>query len=478
MVESACNEHSMLRINKVNIGVLDFGRNTKLAMQRPSRVLRQQREIWIRISPREPLSLKQCNLVVGFISSYHRDCQAFDPLSFEHPIQPPISLPYGLYREMSYHYTKNNIVESLLEQKNSNAMGDLIRRHLFRYPWKKVGRSRDSFYILGRDLSVRSTIASTAVNPNTMMNLDIIAMDKFVGTDLSNPSYGAGQSCLLKQEQISQEKRPLLKVAAQLKLQGIFPTLFKLSVEGAYDPQTGKMNLVGCRDIRARTEILNSNSSIDVEDGLDCQIELKLQYPPTKFKVLIDRSVKVSFTSNRTESDPLYFKPVQFHTVQILYIGETEEAIPRRILEPVLNILSLRIAISCIATQSVYVLHNAQAGAYMSLLMVGTQALGFGISLTTGMHHFQFASSDPPSKVGHYTCSTEEKSSPLFDILINAMLLVAFTFTVRLFHTVWQSRLRLSQVPSEKWVLLWCGVMYGICSLIKICVGTVFTLRL
>ncbi|GLJ20180.1 hypothetical protein SUGI_0366340 [Cryptomeria japonica] len=420
------------------------------------------------------LSLKQRNMVVGFISSIHRDSKAFYPLSFEHPIQPRISLPYGLYDEMSYHYAKNNIAESVLERKNSKSLGNLIRWHLFKYPWKEIGQSRDRLYVLGRDLSVHSTIASSGVNSNTMMNLDIIAMDKFVGMDLSDTSHGfnyARESCPLKQEQISQEESPFLKVAAQLKLDGFFPTLFKLSIEGVYDPQGGQMSLVGCRDIRDQREILHSNTSIDVEDGLDCQIELKLQYPPTNFKLLIDRSVKVSIRSNRTESDPLYFKPVQFHTGQILYIGETAEAIPRRILEPVLNILSLCLATACIASQLEYVLHNAQAAAYISLLMVGTQALGFGISLTTGIDHFYFASSDSSSKEGHYTCSMEENLSSLFDVLINAMLLIAFTFTVRLFYTVWQSRLRLSKVPSEKWVLLWCGVMYAIGFVIEICIG-------
>lgn len=71
----------------------------------------------------ESLSLKQRNLVVGFISSIHWESKAFYPLSFEYPIQPPISLPYGLYREMSYHYTKNNIVESLLERKKFKCYG-------------------------------------------------------------------------------------------------------------------------------------------------------------------------------------------------------------------------------------------------------------------------------------------------------------------------------------------------------------------
>ncbi|GLJ20188.1 hypothetical protein SUGI_0366430 [Cryptomeria japonica] len=302
------------------------------------------------------LSLKQRIMLVGFTSSIHSDSKALYRLSFEHPIQPRISLPYGLYGEMSYRCTKNNIAESLFKKRNSEAMGDLIRWHFFDYPWTKVGRSRNSFYILGRELSVHSTIAYS---------------------EYTSYGYNYGsESCILKEDQTTQEERPLLEVAALIKLQGIFPTL------------------------------------------------LKQFYPPKNFNLLIDRSVKVSIRSDITERDPLYFKPVDFHTAQILLSGQTAEAIPRKILEPVLNISSLCLATACIASQCVYFLRNAQAAAYISLAMVGTQAPGFGISLTTEIDHFYFASSDPPSKEQRYSCPMEEELSPMFDILINVLLLL------------------------------------------------------
>ncbi|GLJ30668.1 hypothetical protein SUGI_0607310 [Cryptomeria japonica] len=299
-------------------------------------------------------------------------------------------------------------------------------------------------------------------------------MEKFMGMDISDRSiadYEEAQPCMLKHDQISQEEKRLLKVAAQVKLHEIFPTLFRFSVEGVYDPQRGKMYLVGCLDIRARTEIFHNNSSNDVEDGLDCQIELKLQYPPTNFRLLIDRSVKVSIQSNRTESDPLYFKPIEFHTAPILYNGEAEQAIPRRTLVAMLNILSLCLAIACIVSQLVYVMHNAEAAAYTSLVMVGMQALGYGISLTTGVDYFYFSGSDPPSEKQQYSPAIQEGPSPMFGILINVILLLACISTVGLFQAVWKSRLRLTQVPSEKRVLIACAVIYAMCFLTEICVG-------
>ncbi|GLJ30731.1 hypothetical protein SUGI_0609030 [Cryptomeria japonica] len=286
-------------------------------------------------------------------------------------------LPYDMYSLMSYRYTKTNIAESVSKRENSMRMDDRIRGRLFKYPLKEARQSRDSFHVFARDVSVHSTITSSGFNSNATMNLEIIAMEEFMWMDLSDkpicPNYEETQSVRLKQEQICQEERRLLKVATQLKLHEIFPTVFKLSVEGVYDPQRGKMYLVGCLDIRVRAEIFHSNSSYDAKDGLDCQIELKLQYPPTNFRLLMDPSMKVSIQSSRTESDPLYFKPVEFHTAPILYNRQTAELIPRRTLKTMLNILSLCLATACIIIQLLYVVHNAEAAAYISLVMVGIQ---------------------------------------------------------------------------------------------------------
>ncbi|GLJ30667.1 hypothetical protein SUGI_0607290 [Cryptomeria japonica] len=184
-------------------------------------------------------SLKQRNMIVGFISSIGNDSgKALYPLSFEYPIQPGICLPPDLENQITYHYTKTHIAEFLWERENSTRMDDRIRGHLFKYLLKGAGRSRYSFEVLTRDLSVHSTIISSGVSSNAMMDLEIIAMEEYMGTDLSD-------------------------------------SLMCFNFD--HIQSRGKMYLVGCLDIRARAEILQSNSSNDVEDGLDCQIEVKLQ---------------------------------------------------------------------------------------------------------------------------------------------------------------------------------------------------------
>ncbi|GLJ30666.1 hypothetical protein SUGI_0607280, partial [Cryptomeria japonica] len=169
-------------------------------------------------------------------------------------------------------------------------------------------------------------------------------------------------------------------------------------------------------------------------------------------------SGKVSIQSNRTKSDPLYFKPMEFHTAPISYNRQAAEASPRRTLETILNILYLCLATACVVSQLVYVLHNAEAAAYISLVMVAIQALGYSISLTTGTEHY-FAIQKGPS--------------PLFGVLINVILLLACISTIGLFQIVWKSRLRVAQIRSEKRVLISCAVIYAICFLTEIYVGIV-----
>ena len=61
-----------------------------------------------------------------------------------------------------------------------------------------------------------------------------------------------------------EEDKFLLKVVAQLKVEGKFSNLF---VEGLYDPRVCRMYLIGCRDVRAPWNGLHDSG--DLEDGLD-----------------------------------------------------------------------------------------------------------------------------------------------------------------------------------------------------------------
>ena len=92
-----------------------------------------------------------------------------------------------------------------------------------------------------------------------------------------------------------EEEKFFLKVPTELKVEGKFSNIF---VEGIYDPRLGKMYLIGCKDVRDPWNVLHDSD--DLEDGLDFLVEVKVEYPPTNARWLINPTVNISVTSKRT----------------------------------------------------------------------------------------------------------------------------------------------------------------------------------
>jgi len=78
-----------------------------------------------------------------------------------------------------------------------------------------------------------------------------------------------------------------------------------LFLEGLYDCGTGTMFLIGCG---------KAQTGLHVEQGLDCLIETKVQYPPINSPSLQDSMVRVTISSQRNTDDPLYFDQMDFQT--------------------------------------------------------------------------------------------------------------------------------------------------------------------
>ena len=97
-------------------------------------------------------------------------------------------------------------------------------------------------------------------------------------------------------------------------MDGNFSNIF---VEDLYDPRVGRMYLIGCMDVQAPWNVLHDSD--DMEDGLDFLVEVKVEYPPTNARWLINPTVNISVTSKRTEDDPRVFRNIKIHTLPILY---------------------------------------------------------------------------------------------------------------------------------------------------------------
>ena len=158
-------------------------------------------------------------------------------------------------------------------------------------------------------------------------------------------------------------KQLLMNVSAQFTINGkAFSNFSLLFLEALNDSHVGNMYLLGCRDVRASWKVLYE--SMDHEVALDCLVEA------------VNPIASISVASQRNEDDPLYFSTVKLRVLPIMYRKQRESILSCRGIEEILRILTLSLEISCILSQMFYIRHNVDYVPYMSLVMLGIQAIG------------------------------------------------------------------------------------------------------
>lgn len=429
------------------------------------------------------LSIKQRSVVIGSIFSIKNNTNSFYPLSFELLLHPP-QLPWDVLNKMSYKYSKTKLAGSMLERDEPVGFGEQIMKSFLKYPLKELGKTRESFSLLSEDLSVHSLAIFEPFSKGhfvkSFIDVDIIAIEEYVGVDwvqAANTKVIPEDVREPPQSEGPEEEKYFLKVAAQLKVEGNFTNLF---VEGLYDPRVGRMYLIGCRDVRAPWNVLHDSG--DLEDGLDCLVEVKLEYPPTNARWFVNPTMKLSVTSKRTEDDPFFFRQIKVQTLPILYRRQREDIISRKSVEGMLRILTLSVMIGCILSELYYIRGKAEVAPYISLVMLGLQAIGYSIPLITGAEAlFERLTSD--SEDNEYSALSQSRWSEVIDYIVKLLVLVAFLLTLRLCQKVWKSRIRLLtrsplepwRVPSDKRVLAICSAIHAMGFLVVLIVHTVRT---
>ncbi|XBH89356.1 hypothetical protein VPH35_081279 [Triticum aestivum] len=102
------------------------------------------------------------------------------------------------------------------------------------------------------------------------------------------------------------ERQELLNVSAAFTVSdSFFGPRSVMSLEGVYNPEDGRMHLVGCQGVEAPWKIMSKMRGL--RSGMDSSIELEVQYPPTRMRWLFSPSAKVHLSSTRATGDPLYF---------------------------------------------------------------------------------------------------------------------------------------------------------------------------
>jgi hypothetical protein len=411
-------------------------------------------------------SIKQRSIILGTFSSIKKDNASYFPLSFEKLVQPTELWNYFKASHTYYIYTKFAAAGTILEKNEPFTFRTVIKKSLLQFPKLE---DTDAFLVSLSRLSEDLTLHVSAVPdpfpshglPKTDVQLEILSVGPLFGRFWSSQNGSTiEEETPYHTKAEYTEKQLLLNVSGQLTLTGKeYGNFSMLFLEGLYDPHVGKMYLVGCRDVRASWKILFE--SMDLEAGMDCLVEVVVSYPPTTTRWLANPTAMISIASKRNEDDALHFSTIKLQTFPIMYRKQREDILSHRAVEGILRILTLTLAISCISSQLFHIKHNLDSVPYMSLVMLGVQALGYSLPLITGAESiFKRVASDT-YETSSYDLENDQWSH-LIDYTVKLLVMVSFLLTLRLCQKVWKSRIRLltraplelHRVPSDKWVLL------------------------
>ncbi|EYU21588.1 hypothetical protein MIMGU_mgv1a024750mg, partial [Erythranthe guttata] len=384
-----------------------------------------------RVSMYVPLlfSIKQRSVFSGTLSSIDPTVRSYSPLAFEKPVESTEQWNSGAH----YEYSKIEAATSLLEKYEPSKIRSAVKKSFLKFP--KLENTEEnlpySVSVLSEDLKlVMRAVADPLPRSGIYIQLqiEILTIGPFFGR-YSNNQKGS----------ISFNPMPLLNVSAQINLVGIDAYNYSLiSVEGIYNSLFGKMYLIGCVDL--------------AEKGLDCKVEVVISYP---------RPPTVG--CQREKDDPLYFNPIKIHTAPVLYRNQREDILSRRGVEGILRIATLSLAIGCISSQLFYVRGNIVNVPYVSLVMLGVQAISYGLPLITGAEALF-------GKIAKTGFENLQKGQPfhVIDYMVKLLVLVAFLSTMRLCQKVWKSRVRMltrsplepHRVPNDKKVLFATSIIH------------------
>ncbi|KAJ1392154.1 hypothetical protein SESBI_36030 [Sesbania bispinosa] len=410
-------------------------------------------------------SIKQRSIILGTLSPINNS-SAFFPLSFEQLVIPTELWNYFRFTHPNYSYSKIDLAGIVLEKNEPFSFTTVIKKSLLTFPKLEDNESfQDSLSLLSEDLTFHVSgfpdPMPNVMAPRVDIQMEILSVGPLFGRYwyAQNGTTGEQETPYHANAAEYTEKQLLINVSAQLSLTGKgFGNFSVLFLEGLYDPHVGKMYLIGCRDVRASWKVLYQ--SYDLEAGMDCLIEVVVSYPPTTTRWLVNPTATISIESQRTDDDALRFNSIKLQTFPIIYRKQREDVLSHRGVEGILRILTLSLAVGCILSQLFYIKHNVDSLPYISVVMLGVQALGYSIPLVTGAEAlFKRMVSES------YVSSGELENSEwlhVIDYTVKLLLIVSLLLTLRLSQKVWKSRIRLQTrtpleplgVPSDKRVFL------------------------
>ncbi|KAK9266278.1 hypothetical protein L1049_001799 [Liquidambar formosana] len=419
-------------------------------------------------------SITQRSIIIGTISSLKKT-DSYTPFLFKKVLRPlDLWNRYSEYSNsyLSYKYSKSDLARALLKRNENLKLGTLIKKLFLKYPTVEDSNNITGLSLLSDELSFGVyALPEPLPNghlPKIFVTMEVLSLGPLFGRYRPHLKDNWQKGETERHDNFNSTKqKPLLNVSAQLSMSGnSYSHIPMLFLEGLYDPRGGRMYLIGCRDVPGFQKF----KSVNFESRMDCLIEVKVEYSSKTTRWLINPTAKISISSRRNEEDPLHFRPISFRTSLITYIDNSKEIRFRRNFEDIFRILVLSASISCILSQLLYVKKKADVIPFMSLVMLGSQALVYGIPLITNtVILFKWKEFQNHQYLPHGFGKI--MWFRVLDCTMKFLLLVTFVLTLRLCQKVWKSRSRLiankpkylKQNPSDKRVFLatWTTHMVG-----------------
>ncbi|KAK3160508.1 hypothetical protein QOZ80_1BG0060390 [Eleusine coracana subsp. coracana] len=362
---------------------------------------------------------------------------------------------------VAYDYSKVAQAGEFLRRSEPFDFGTVIAKSLLSYP-RKESDDATSLSSLADDLTLHVAAVPHPFRPRErserpFLQLEVLSVDSLVGRTFPGTPVAVGRGGG-KQKQSSSSSSSVLNVSAELTLSGAaFANVSTLFLEGVYNPVDGRMYLIGCRPIHAARRAFATFTA--VEAAMDCSIEVKVEYPPTTARWLINPTAKVHIASTRAPDDPLRFNATSLQTLPIMYRAQRQD------------ILFLHVLL--------YIKAHTDVMPYVSLVMLGVQAVGYSVPLITGAEalfaRIATSSSSTPDDAQTPPSYEVDKGGPsgvywTIDCVVKILILAAFLLTLRLAQKVWRSRIRMltrsplepGRVPSDRRVLLYCSAAHAV----------------
>lgn len=208
----------------------------------------------------------------------------------------------------------------------------------------------------------------------------------------------------------------------------------KISAEGVYDSRTGRLCMVGCKNLKAADNGQSETVALDCDILLDFQL---FSMEPYSNRVYAKEGIIESL--RKKESDPLYFDPIDATSDDYReHLARAERArvsIRRMNLETTLALLSNTLSCLFVWFQLYHVKKNPQVLPSISMVMLSALSLGNLVPLVL-VFETTFSQNHHPGSVLMSSWGWRET----FKVIVRIFKMTALLLQCRIFQLTWSAK--------------------------------------